>query len=87
MCGISCILALQHNHPHKPTSDPCHVSNGHIEGVTLTGNPIHDSIAHELDASLEQIKHRGPDSRGQWISPDGRVGPLTLDEISLSHLL
>lgn len=26
-----------------------------------------------LDASLEQIRHRGPDSTGKWVSPDGRV--------------
>ncbi|KAL1981504.1 hypothetical protein VTN96DRAFT_2533 [Rasamsonia emersonii] len=28
----------------------------------------------EIDDSLEIVKHRGPDARGQWISPDGRVG-------------
>lgn len=27
-----------------------------------------------LDSSLDSIKHRGPDARGQWISTDGRVG-------------
>ncbi|KAL1636238.1 hypothetical protein SLS56_001217 [Neofusicoccum ribis] len=30
-------------------------------------------LSQELDASLEAIKHRGPDSRGQWISPDNRI--------------
>ena len=27
-----------------------------------------------LDSSLDSIKHRGPDARGQWISADSRVG-------------
>lgn len=34
--------------------------------------------AKQLDDSLELIKHRGPDSRGQWISPDNKVGTLSL---------
>lgn len=32
----------------------------------------HD-IAKRLSASFEQIRHRGPDSTGTWISQDGRV--------------
>ena len=32
--------------------------------------------SERLSNSLGQIKHRGPDSQGQWISHDGRVGPL-----------
>lgn len=81
MCGISCILALQHYHNHDST----HVTTRHdIQGVELNGDTIHDAIAHELDASLDQIKHRGPDSRGQWISPDSRVGPLSPPAISVA---
>lgn len=34
--------------------------------------------SQRLTTSLEQIRHRGPDSQGQWISHDGRVGPLPL---------
>ena len=30
----------------------------------------------ELDQSLQQIVHRGPDSCGNWISDDCRVGTL-----------
>ena len=30
----------------------------------------------DLDRGLARIKHRGPDSQGQWISHDDRVGPL-----------
>lgn len=73
MCGISCILALQ-NHSHKH-ADLSTLPQRTIEGVELNGHPEHDAIAHELDASLDLIKHRGPDSRGQWISSDCRAGP------------
>lgn len=36
----------------------------------------------EIDDSLEIVKHRGPDARGQWISPDGRVGKSLCPYIS-----
>ena len=37
-------------------------------------NQVHkDDLAQRLSASFEQIRHRGPDSTGQWISEDGRV--------------
>lgn len=73
MCGISCILSLQHSHHH--IRDPGQLPNG-LEGVELNGDVEFNGLAKELDESLELIKHRGPDARGQWISPDKRVGPL-----------
>ncbi|KAJ7614779.1 putative asparagine synthase [Roridomyces roridus] len=36
--------------------------------------PVADVLERELAASLEIIKHRGPDSRGTYVSPDARVG-------------
>ncbi|OJD36739.1 asparagine synthase [Diplodia corticola] len=45
----------------------CIVHQGEPSGIDR------DKLSRELDASLEAIKHRGPDSRGQWISPDNRV--------------
>ncbi|KAJ7715870.1 putative asparagine synthase [Mycena olivaceomarginata] len=36
--------------------------------------PSLDALEHGLDASLETIKYRGPDSRGTYISPDRRAG-------------
>ncbi|KAJ7502620.1 putative asparagine synthase [Mycena galericulata] len=36
--------------------------------------PSVDGIKSELEASLELIKHRGPDSRGTYVSPDARIG-------------
>jgi asparagine synthase (glutamine-hydrolysing) len=37
--------------------------------------------SERLTSSLEKIKHRGPDSQGQWISRDGRVSPLPLIQL------
>lgn len=74
MCGISCILSLQHSHHHL--KDAGHLPNG-IQGIELNGDTDRMRLAKELDESLDLIKHRGPDARGQWISPDKRVGPLT----------
>ncbi|OJK02096.1 hypothetical protein ASPACDRAFT_50819 [Aspergillus aculeatus ATCC 16872] len=31
-------------------------------------------LACQINDSLDLVKHRGPDARGQWISPDTRVG-------------
>ena len=73
MCGISCILSLQNSHHKIP--DPGRLPNG-VEGVELNGDVEYNGLAKEMDESLDTIKHRGPDARGQWISPDKRVGPL-----------
>lgn len=80
MCGISCILALQHSHHKLPNIANL---NKPIPGVQTNGDTDHTKLALELDASLDQIKHRGPDSRGQWISNDKRVGPLNSFTLSL----
>lgn len=47
------------------------------------------SLEEEIDNSLEFVKHRGPDARGQWISPDRRVGKVPHVTVSLvwSNLL
>lgn len=39
-------------------------------GQSSTGKELQS----ELDASLEYIKHRGPDAKGIWTSDDQRVG-------------
>ncbi|KAF7357967.1 Asparagine synthase [Mycena venus] len=36
--------------------------------------PSAEDLKHGLEASLETIKHRGPDSSGTYVSPDARVG-------------
>ncbi|KAJ7615950.1 putative asparagine synthase [Roridomyces roridus] len=38
------------------------------------GRPSIDVLHQDLASSLEIIKHRGPDSRGTYVSPDARVG-------------
>jgi len=35
---------------------------------------IGEGDRHVLDRMEKQLKHRGPDASGQWLSPDGRVG-------------
>ncbi|KAM4057774.1 asparagine synthase domain-containing protein [Hirsutella rhossiliensis] len=59
MCGISVIVALE----------------GHdgAQREKVVNSDVRSKIVRELDESLEMIAHRGPDSRGQWISEDGRV--------------
>jgi len=82
MCGISSILVLVSPNQNGEPVHPDKLTNGHgrskgskIQGMELNGHAKHDAIARELDASLSQINHRGPDSRGQWISKDNRIGP------------
>lgn len=38
-------------------------------------SPLNDQI----DASLDLIQHRGPDSRGTWTSNDGKVRKFLID--------
>jgi asparagine synthase (glutamine-hydrolysing) len=80
MCGISCVITLQHSHHKLP--DVANLKKA-VPGVQTNGDTDHTKLAVELDASLDQIKHRGPDSRGQWISNDKRVGPLISLTLSL----
>lgn len=37
----------------------------------------------DLDTALQYIHHRGPDSRGKYISSDGRCGKLIPKQIFL----
>ncbi|KJZ74788.1 hypothetical protein HIM_05905 [Hirsutella minnesotensis 3608] len=60
MCGISVIVALE---------EARHVSQRtkHVNGDARRESE------RALGESLEMIAHRGPDSRGTWISDDGRI--------------
>lgn len=50
-----------------------------------------EAIKGQLDRSLDLIAHRGPDSKGFWVSEDGSVGKILfscfLPKIALNHLL
>ena len=67
MCGISVILKLR-------ACDRSKDQNSQVNGATGPNDAARAKLEKELDDSLEMIKHRGPDSRGQWISPDRHVG-------------
>ena len=80
MCGISCILALDGRSHHAHTSHTNGTNGTHqVNGDTTAAshkNHARKQILHDLDKSLDLIKHRGPDSRGHWLSKDNRVGTL-----------
>jgi asparagine synthase (glutamine-hydrolysing) len=49
--------------------------------------PSAKDLKSSLEASLDIIKHRGPDSRGTYLSADGRVGKNLQLQASLSRNL
>jgi asparagine synthase (glutamine-hydrolysing) len=78
MCGISCVFGLK---THSP-GQQLHQTNGHANGDTHMKE--RKELLRDLDQSLDKIKHRGPDSRGHWLSADNRVGTLVV--ISLHQI-
>ncbi|KAI9372282.1 hypothetical protein BJX61DRAFT_542833 [Aspergillus egyptiacus] len=60
MCAITAILSLNDGGIDCPRSD-----DNDIDPQALN---------RQMNESLEMVKHRGPDARGQWFSPDYRVG-------------
>lgn len=47
-------------------------------GKSTTGR---ERLTEQMQASLENIKHRGPDSHGIWISSDERIGSHTPSQL------
>lgn len=45
-----------------------------LRGSACDNNVDPQVLDRQMDESLELVKHRGPDARGQWFSPDHRVG-------------
>ncbi|KAK3072332.1 hypothetical protein LTR53_007025 [Teratosphaeriaceae sp. CCFEE 6253] len=81
MCGTSCILSLAAQHQHTAHD----LRNGeHKKAVGSERQRLDD----ELNASLAQIAHRGPDSCNNWISDDCRVAlghvRLSINDLSPS---
>ncbi|KAK5108043.1 hypothetical protein LTR62_008817 [Meristemomyces frigidus] len=81
MCGISCILSLATTSQHQAALQP---RNGEHKGAATERARLEE----ELDRSLQQIVHRGPDSCGNWISDDCRVAlghvRLSINDLSPS---
>lgn len=75
MCGISCVFGLKAHSPQPHQQQP----NGYTNGDTQAQE--RKMLLRDLDQSLEKIKHRGPDSRGHWLSEDNRVGTLVVPSI------
>ncbi|KAF2720885.1 putative asparagine synthetase [Polychaeton citri CBS 116435] len=73
MCGISCILQLRHGDKHR--------SGTH-------GQKENSQLEEDVDASLDMIRHRGPDARGIWVSKDCHVAlghvRLSINDLSPS---
>lgn len=46
-----------------------------------------EALRHQMDKSLEMVKHRGPDARGQWLSPDCRVGEYSEETSKIQGLI
>ncbi|KAK0307900.1 hypothetical protein LTR01_005232 [Friedmanniomyces endolithicus] len=67
MCGISCILSLANAAQRHTTQQP---RNGEHKAAI---GAERQKLDKELDASLAQIAHRGPDGCGKWIGEDCRV--------------
>jgi asparagine synthase (glutamine-hydrolysing) len=72
MCGISCVFGLK---AHSPEPHQ-HQTNGYANGDAHMQE--RKKLLRDLDQSLDKIKHRGPDSRGYWLSADNRVGTLVV---------
>ncbi|KAK0270690.1 hypothetical protein LTR35_013972 [Friedmanniomyces endolithicus] len=67
MCGISCILSLANTAQCHGKEQP---RNGEHKAAL---GAERQKLNKELDASLAQIAHRGPDGCGKWIGEDCRV--------------
>lgn len=85
MCGISCILQVEPAAKLNEKSNGFPVVNG-VDHELPDGpqtNGTKSKLATQLNASLDCIEHRGPDSRGQWVSEDERVGKLTSSQLAV----
>ncbi|KAH9828479.1 asparagine synthase [Teratosphaeria destructans] len=72
MCGISCVLSLT---PaiHRQQQPKAHTNGTTASTSPASTDPHRSKLDQDLRASLEQIRHRGPDATGTWISDDCRV--------------
>lgn len=83
MCGITAVITLA-GRSTNPRADVAPTNGGVADreskkrklnnGVSSQDDHLSTSVDDQLDRSLDAINHRGPDSHGTWISPDGNVG-------------
>ena len=78
MCGITAVLTLANRHSEIRTASHGPLDTERKEESEVhrsqSSNYVAGSLEDQINNSLEIIKHRGPDSHGDWISDDGRVG-------------
>lgn len=59
-----------------------------VKAPTPALGQTHDALAKQLQASIDDIKHRGPDGSGVWVSSDASVGlahcRLSINDLSPS---
>ncbi|KAK3934671.1 asparagine synthase [Diplogelasinospora grovesii] len=87
MCGITVSIALSSGKVPSQASD--HVNGRDIDEKTAISHNGHSdqhaSLRDKLNRSLDLIAHRGPDSKGVWISENGAVG-LAHNRLSINDL-
>ena len=87
MCGITVAIKLAGRSAYCKTNAAAgtngRAANNHAKKRKLSDGLVSDSDSHahananlhcQLASSLDAINHRGPDSHGTWISPDGNIG-------------
>ncbi|CAJ2513891.1 Uu.00g020100.m01.CDS01 [Anthostomella pinea] len=84
MCGISCILSLS-GATQQRQQQPQRLPNGYIKKQSGSQR---EELEKDLNASLAQIAHRGPDACGNWISDDCRPKPtlIPFPSAALGHV-
>lgn len=71
MCGITVAIKL------AGRSGYCSAKTAATNGTNCTNGLSANHLEPQLASSLDAIHHRGPDSHGTWISPDGNIGTST----------
>ena len=77
MCGITAVVTLARHQRTEPIDDPSRRPTDTNCDSSAEGNTSQarkERLAQQLTDSLGAIKHRGPDSQGQWVSNDGLIG-------------
>ncbi|KAL9055061.1 MAG: hypothetical protein Q9206_003291 [Seirophora lacunosa] len=74
MCGITAVVQLVGPSGEFHANGDLESKRKLADGVSYQHDPHSISVEEQLDRSLAAIDHRGPDSRGVWVSDDGNIG-------------